>query len=440
MEPGTLVDIGLVLLFILIGGVFAGTELAIVSLRESQVKAIEQGGKGGARIAELVGNPNRFLSAVQIGVTLAGFFSSAYGASTIAPSITPVLEGWGMSAGAAGTTAFIGLTLVIAYFSLVFGELVPKRLAMQHPVAFTKVLAPPLNALATLMRPAIWLLSASTNLVVRLLGSDPHAASDQVTEEEVRQMIDSNEYLPDERKLLLTDVFRASDRRLSEVMRPRPDVTFVEQAASVDEVYRLSLQLGYSRFPLIDGDVDDVRGFVHVRDLMAAAANHPSTTTTTAVSTMLRPILALPASNTVLDALARMRGEGHHIAVVIDEYGGTDGIVTMEDLVEELVGEIYDEYDRDRDPEDSSLRRGDVLEVDGGLAADELSTMLDAELPEGRYDTVAGLVLEQLGHLAQQGDSVELEGHLLEVVAVDGHRIERVAVRERPKVEDGTEA
>ncbi len=439
MEPGTLVDIGLVLLFILIGGVFAGTELAIVSLRESQVKAIEQGGKGGARIAELVGNPNRFLSAVQIGVTLAGFFSSAYGASTIAPSITPVLEGWGMSAGAAGTTAFIGLTLVIAYFSLVFGELVPKRLAMQHPVAFTKVLAPPLNALATLMRPAIWLLSASTNLVVRLLGSDPHAASDQVTEEEVRQMIDSNEYLPDERKLLLTDVFRASDRRLSEVMRPRPDVTFVEQAASVDEVYRLSLQLGYSRFPLIDGDVDDVRGFVHVRDLMAAAANHPSTTTTTAVSTMLRPILALPASNTVLDALARMRGEGHHIAVVIDEYGGTDGIVTMEDLVEELVGEIYDEYDRDRDPEDSSLRRGDVLEVDGGLAADELSTMLDAELPEGRYDTVAGLVLEQLGQLAQPGDVVELEEHLLEVVAVDGHRIERVAVRERPKAEDGTE-
>jgi len=440
MEPGTLVDIGLVLLFILIGGVFAGTELAIVSLRESQVKAIEQGGKGGARIAELVGNPNRFLSAVQIGVTLAGFFSSAYGASTIAPSITPVLEGWGMSAGAAGTTAFIGLTLVIAYFSLVFGELVPKRLAMQHPVAFTKVLAPPLNALATLMRPAIWLLSASTNLVVRLLGSDPHAASDQVTEEEVRQMIDSNEYLPDERKLLLTDVFRASDRRLSEVMRPRPDVTFVEQAASVDEVYRLSLQLGYSRFPLIDGDVDDVRGFVHVRDLMAAAANHPSATTTTAVSTMLRPILALPASNTVLDALARMRGEGHHIAVVIDEYGGTDGIVTMEDLVEELVGEIYDEYDRDRDPEDSSLRRGDVLEVDGGLAADELATMLDTELPEGRYDTVAGLVLEQLGHLAQPGDVVELEGHLLEVVAVDGHRIERVAVRERPKVEDETEA
>lgn len=440
MEPGTLVDIGLVLLFILIGGVFAGTELAIVSLRESQVKAIEQGGKGGARIAELVGNPNRFLSAVQIGVTLAGFFSSAYGASTIAPSITPVLEGWGMSAGAAGTTAFIGLTLVIAYFSLVFGELVPKRLAMQHPVAFTKVLAPPLNALATLMRPAIWLLSASTNLVVRLLGSDPHAASDQVTEEEVRHMIDSNEYLPDERKLLLTDVFRASDRRLSEVMRPRPDVTFVEQAASVDEVYRLSLELGYSRFPLIDGDVDDVRGFVHVRDLMAAAANHPSATTTTAVSTMLRPILALPASNTVLDALARMRGEGHHIAVVIDEYGGTDGIVTMEDLVEELVGEIYDEYDRDRDPEDSSLRRGDVLEVDGGLAADELATMLDAELPEGRYDTVAGLVLEQLGQLAQPGDAVELEGHVLEVVAVDGHRIERVAVSERPKADDEADA
>lgn len=440
MEPGTLVDIALVLLFILIGGVFAGTELAIVSLRESQVKAIEQGGKGGARIAALVGNPNRFLSAVQIGVTLAGFFSSAYGASTIAPSITPVLEGWGMSANAAGTTAFIGLTLVIAYFSLVFGELVPKRLAMQHPVAFTKVLAPPLNALASLMRPAIWLLSVSTNLVVRLLGSDPHAASDQVTEEEVRHMIDSNEHLPEQRKLLLTDVFRASDRRISEVMRPRPDVTFVEQRSSIAEVYRLSLQLGYSRFPLIDHDADHVRGFVHVRDLMAAAADRPDTTETTTVETLLRPILALPASNTVLDALHRMRSEGNHIAVVIDEYGGTDGIVTMEDLVEELVGEIYDEYDRDRDPEDTSLRRGDVLEVDGGLAADELANMLGAELPEGRYDTVAGLVLEHLGRLAKPGDAIELEGHLLEVVEVDGHRIERVAVRERVVEEDVTGA
>ena len=185
MDPSVLVNIALVLLFVLIGGVFAGTEMAIVNLRESQIDQLEESGPRGAKTATMVRDPNQFLSAVQIGVTVAGFFSSAYGASTIAPSLVPVLTGLGLPEATAGTAALIGMTLVIAYLSLVLGELVPKRLAMQNALGMTRVVGPPLHLFGQLMRPVIWLLSASTNLVVRLLGGDPNANREAVSAEVV---------------------------------------------------------------------------------------------------------------------------------------------------------------------------------------------------------------------------------------------------------------
>ena len=194
MDSDTLVNFLLVLFFVLLGGVFAGTEMALVSLREGQVRKMEAEGRHGAKIAALAGNPNRFLSTVQIGVTLSGFFSAAYGASTIAPDVEPLLEGIGLGT-AAEPVAFIGMTVLVAYLSLVLGELVPKRLAMQSAVGFTKALAPPLNVLSRLMTPAVWLLSASTDAVVRLLGGDPRATQESVSSEELWDMIARNESL-----------------------------------------------------------------------------------------------------------------------------------------------------------------------------------------------------------------------------------------------------
>ncbi len=430
MNGEILLNTLLVLLFVVIGGVFSGTEMAMVTLRASQVSQIEATGADGQRIGALVRNPNLFLSAVQVGVTLAGFFSSAYGASTIAPEFVPVLESWGLQTGAASVTAFIGMTLLIAYLSLVFGELVPKRLAMQHPVAFTRVLAPGLNVLARIMRPVIWLLSVSTNGVMRLLGRDPHVGAQAVSADEVRELIVSQPGLRDDSRSILTDVFRAGDRRLVEVMRARPDVEFLSGSLPVAQAYRLSLDLSHSRFPVRGESIDDVLGFVHIRDLMAAmprpSGGEPDTGPT--LVDIVRPILPLPGSIPVLNALTTMRRENQQIALVLDEYGGTDGIVTMEDLVEELVGEIYGEYDDQREPEDSALQSGGALEIDGGLILDELTSMSGVKLPEGPYETVAGFMLDRLGRVGREGDYIVVDGVRLTVLKTDAYRIVRIRI------------
>lgn len=434
MDSDTLVNLLLVLLFVVVGGVFAGTEMALVSLRESQIKRIERSGRKGARTAALVRNPNLFLSAVQIGVTVAGFLSSAYGAATLAPDVAPLLERAGLSASAAQTTALIGMTLVIAYLSLVLGELAPKRLAMQRPVGFTQLLAPPLNLFATLMRPVIWLLSASTDLVVRLAGGDPHAAAEEVSAEEVRELVVDTRGISPVSRSILTDVFEAGERRLAEVMRPRPDVRFLDGTLSVTEAYRTALSLPHSRYPVTGGSVDDVLGFVHIRDLVQADADGDGVIESPrTLRDLVRPIPFLPGTNLVLRSLQTMRKEGQHIALVVDEYGGTAGIVTLEDLVEELVGEIYDEFDGGRrEHEDTVLRTGEAVLVDGGLIIQEVPEETGLSIPEGHYETVGGFVMDRLGRVARPGDAVEVDGYRLEVLSVDRTRVERVRITRVP--------
>lgn len=424
MDLDTLVNLVLVLVFVLIGGVFAGTEMAIVSLRQSQIRAIGQSGERGARTAALVRNPNLFLSAVQIGVTVAGFFSSAYGASTIAPDFVPGLVSLGVGEAAAQTLALVGMTLVIAYLSLVFGELVPKRMAMQNAVTFTRVLAPPLNVFAKLMRPVIWLLSGSTNLVVRLLGGDPKAHQEAVSAEEIRSMVSDSDALEEVDRRVLQSVFEAAERTVVEVMRPRPEVNFLDGQDTVEAAIRQVATLPNSRYPVTGEDTDDVLGFVHVRDLLGAEDR------SAALASMARPITVLPGTADVLHALNGMRASGDQIALVIDEYGGTDGIVTLEDLLEELVGDIYDEFDDTLDPEDTTLREGEAAEVDGGLILQELTQRSGVRLPDdGSYETVGGFVMARLGRIPEVGDEIEVDGVALRVAAMDGHRVGRVRIQ-----------
>ncbi|WP_110181195.1 hemolysin family protein [Nocardioides solisilvae] len=433
MDADTLVNLLLVLVFVLVGGVFAGTEMAIVSLRPGQVRRIREGGARGARTADLVEDPNRFLSAVQIGVTVAGFFSSAYGGATIAPDLAPVLAGWGLAEGAADTVALLLMTLLIAYLSLVLGELVPKRLAMQRAVGFTKVLAPPLNVFATLCRPVIWLLSRSTDVVVRLLGGDPDAKEEEMTAEEIRDTVETNRAIRPYHRRILTDVFRSGDRRLTAVMTPRPDVVFLDGHRTVAEVRADVAESSYSRYPVLGDDVDDVLGFVHLRDLLTAGPEHQDAP----VSSIARPLAVLPGTNQVLASLARMRRDQDHLALVVDEYGGTEGIVTLEDLVEELVGEIYDEYDTGFDPEDTVLDEGDAVTVDGSLNVDELMERTGLDVSGRGFDTVGGYVVARLGRLGEVGDVVVEEDVRLEVVEASETRILRVRITRVPDEETG---
>ena len=366
-----------------------------------------------------------FLSAIQIGVTLSGFFSAAYGASALAPALAPVLESWGLSPPAAQSTAFIAMTLVVAYLSLVFSELVPKRLAMQNAEAFTRVLSPPLTGFATLMRPVIRLLSVSTNAVVRLLGADPNLKNLPISQQELLEMVKASPVLADESRSILADVFGAGQRLLQEVMRPRPLVEFLPASLTLAEASRRVHTLPYSRYPVTGESPDDVLGFVHVRDLLGRS---PDAAADILLGDIVRPILFLPGTATVVPTLSRMRRGNSHIAVVVDEYGGTDGIVTLEDLVEELVGEIYDEYDTDRDPEDRHLVVEGELMVDGALILQEFARLTGMELPEGQYETVAGYILDRLGRMAVPGDTVSAPGGRLRVLDVDHHRIRAVRV------------
>jgi len=424
MDLDTVANLLLVLLFVLIGGVFAGTEMAIVNLRESQIRAFENAGARGQRIARLVRNPNLFLAAVQIGVTVAGFFSSAFGASTLAPDLVPGLMSLGLSEGGATTTALVLMTLLIAYLSLVLGELAPKRLAMQNAAGVTRIVAPPLNAFARLMRPVIWFLSKSTNLVVRLLGGDPRAHTEAVSVEEIRTMVATSEAIAEGHRRILQDVFDAAERTVVEVMRPRTQVIFLAAAETVGEALAAAHGLPVSRYPVYGDDVDDILGFVHLRDLLRAPDQDHTT-----VGELVRPVPVFPGTVHVLRALAQMRRGSHQIAIVVDEYGGTDGIVTLEDLLEEVVGEIYDEYDVSRQPEDSVNRAGGVFEVDGGLIVQEFSQLTGIPLPDdGSYQTVAGFVMSRLGRVAKAGDAVDALGHTFAVMGVEKRRIGRVRV------------
>ncbi|GGB95604.1 hemolysin family protein [Cellulomonas carbonis] len=419
MDEATWVNIGLVLLFVLVGGVFAGTELALVSLRDSQLGRLERQGRRGARVAAVARDPNTFLAAVQIGVTVAGFFSAAYGASTLAPDFAPALEALGLSEGLARTVSLVALTLVIAYLSLVLGELVPKRLALQRAASVALVVGPPLDRFARLMRPVIWLLSVSTNAVVRGLGGDPRATSEQMTEEELRDIVGSHEGLaPDERRII-DDVFDAADRSLGEVMRPRGEVAFLPASLDVAEAVAAVRDRPYSRYPVTGEDFDDVVGFLHVRDLLGADPAAP-------LRSLTRELLHLPSTNRLLPSLSRMRREGVHIAVVVDEYGGTDGIVTLEDLVEELVGDIQDEHDA---PVANPARNDDRVTVDASLTIEEFAEETGVPLEDGPYETAAGWVLAQLGRLAVVGDVVPAPGHEIVVVGTRDRRITRLEVR-----------
>ncbi|KAA9089062.1 hemolysin family protein [Microbacterium radiodurans] len=421
MNGDLLLNIVLVVVFVLIGGVFAATEMALVTLRDSQVNALALRGKRGEKVASLARNPNTFLSAVQIGVTVAGFASAAYGASSIAPSLAPVLISWGLAEGAAMTVATIVLTLIIAYLSLVLGELVPKRLAIQRNAAFAYTVAPVLNGFATLMRPVIWLLSISTNVLVRLLGGDPNKTGEELSDEELRDIVSSHEGLPEDERRILDDVLSLRDRQLSEVMRPRPEVVSLTGRESVGEAAARVRDLPYSRYPIVDQTIDDVAGFVHVRDLLDAA----STDADQIVQAIVRPIPYFPSTARLLPTLTAMRAEGSQIAVVVDEYGGTDGIVTLEDLVEEVVGEIVDEYDTEDMPHPLT---GDGGPVDGRLNLQDFEEATGISIPRGASDTVAGFVIEQLGRLARVGDRIEVDGASIEVTALDRRRIARLHV------------
>jgi putative hemolysin len=426
----TLLNIGIVLLLIIIEGVFVAAEIALVSLRESQVRGLAEKGRRGAAVERLVNDPNRFLAAVQIGVTSTALLSSAFGAVTLSEDAKHYLVHHGWGDGLASVTGIVGVTLVISFVTLVLGELAPKRLALQRADRAALFFAPPLSGVAAFFRPVIWLLSKCTDGVVRLLGGDPSAAREPISEEELRGLVAAHESLTTDERRLIDDVFSAGERSIGEVMIPRTEVTFLEGSLTISRAAKVAADSPHSRYPVVGRDQDDVLGFVHIRDLLLPSLRHDRDRT---VGSVAREVKRMPGSKHVLTAMSEMRREGHHMAIVVDEYGGTDGIVTLEDLIEEVIGDIRDEYDEDTS--DTRRLAGGEVEVDGKLNLDEIAEISGVELPEGPYATVGGFVMAELGRLPEAGDVVEHDGVKLTVVRTEGRRAARVRLTPRPEPE-----
>lgn len=419
------VSLIVIVIFSIIGGFFAAAETALVSLRESQIARLAATrGRRGSRLAALTANPNRFLAAVQVGVTFTGFISAGYGASRIVPYLAPVLEELGLGESLSETVAFILVTILIAYISLVIGELVPKRIALQRTEGVALTVAAPVDWLAKISRPFILLLSGSTNVLVRILGLDPTTGKEAMTDEELRRLIATHAGFSQAERELIEDVFEAGDRDLREVMIPRTEVAFLDHSMTVSSAAQKVIRLPHSRYPVVHGSADDVIGFVHVRDVLNPAIVRSQLK----VEKLVREVPRFPWSKKVLPALHFMRENQNHLAIVVDEFGGTAGIVTMEDLVEQLVGDIHDEYD---EGDGSSVVTvgfsGDVI-VEGLDNLDEFAEHTKVELPEGAYETVAGYVMSTLGRLPEVGDVVAAPGARLEVIELDGRRASRIRV------------
>ena len=421
MEPPSLaslfIDLATIAGLIVLASFFVAAEIALISLRDSQVRQIATRGKRGARVAALAEHPNRLLAAVQIGVTVSGFLSAALGADQLGDYVIPWLESLGISAAWSTTMSLIGVTLVIAYFSLVFGELVPKRVALFRAEEIAMATAGTINIVANIFRPIIWLLSKSTDFVVRAFGVDPKEQRSQMSEEELLDLVVGHAALTAEERDIVEEVFNASERQVHEVMVPRTEVDFMDASLTVGKAIELAVDKAHSRYPVVRGSSDEVVGFIHVRDLLDTSL----ASKTTKIVELVRNIMYLPGTKGILPALTEMRIQGQHLAIVLDEYGGTDGIVTLEDLVEVLIGDIRDEYDEHEAEISHEERTGD-FEVDGLISMEELIEQTGLDIPEGPYETASGFVMHFLGRIPREHDVVNVNGIRITVLTMEGKR------------------
>jgi len=414
---GYWLDIALVGILVLLNAAFAGSEMALISLREGQLKQLErQGGARAMRLVRLARDPNRFLATIQIGITLAGFLASATAAVSLAEPLVPYLSALGS---AAQPVAVAGVTLVLTFLTLVFGELAPKRLAMQMALPWALTVARPLDLLSTVSRPAVALLGASTNAVVRLLGGRVESETEAISSEELRDLVTSHRDLNPEQREIISGALDIHERKLREVFVPRGSVVTVNGEATLGEARAVMAESGHSRMPVTRRHhLDDVVGMVHWASVLEGGE--------APVSTVATPALVLPDTLRISDALRHFKAERQQMALVIDEHGAVDGIVTLEDLLEEIVGEIWDETDRDvvgaeRSPDGA-------LTLPGTFPVHDLEDVgVRLESATGDYTTVAGLVLTLLGRIPDRpGDEVGVDGWRVEVLEVGHHAITKV--------------
>ncbi len=438
-DPGSIIlKVALLFALILVNAFFAMSEMAIVTLNDSKMeKMAEEGHKKAKKVLALTEDSSRFLSTIQVGVTLAGFLTSAVAATSFSSLLTAwlvdILNITDKSVmGIISSVSLVLITIMISYFSLVLGELLPKRIAMHKPEGISFKVVGMLLFLKAVLRPIVALLSASTNGMLRLFGINPNDAPQAVTEEEIRMLVDVGEekgVIEESQKEMINNIFEFDDIVAADVMTHRTDVVAVDISDNFNTVVKTAIEEGYSRIPVYDDDLDDIKGVLYVKDLLKYVGQDLPKR---GLANLMRKPYFVPESKKCGELFSEMTEKRIQLAIVSDEYGGFAGIVTIEDLLESIVGSMQDEYD-DEEDEFEQLNET-TYTIDGVTDIEEVEEELSITLPQGEYDTVAGMIMSILGRIPEENEhpTVTVAGCEFTVESINERRIERVKIVKLP--------
>ena len=440
--------IGLLFVLILVNAFFAMSELAVVTLNDTKIKKMaEEGHKKAQKIVKLTSDSSGFLSTIQVGVTLAGFLTSASASQNFAQMLTD----WAKvqfditsqtAVSMLSAVCVVIITIITSYFSLVLGELVPKKIAMTKSETIAFGVVGFLLGFKKLMTPVIFILTKSTNAVTRLLHINPGAMEEQVTEEQIRMMVDVGEekgVIEESQRDMINNIFEFDDIDVRDVMQHRTEIAAVACTAPLSQAVETAMEEGYSRIPVYEDDLDNIIGIIYVKDLLRFAGKHIPATAT--ARDIMRAAYHIPESKRCGELFTEMTEKRIQMAIVVDEYGGTAGIVTLEDLLESIVGNIQDEYDDEE--EEITVVNENTFTIDGTCNIDEVEEMLDTSLPAGDYDTLGGMIMSLLGRIPEENEqpSVEVSGFVFTVMSIEERRIgqvraERIILPDEPQTEE----
>ncbi len=430
------------IILIMINAFFAATEIAVISLNTTKLKKLaDDGDRYAPRLLKMAENPSGFLSTIQIGITLAGFLGSAFAADNLAVYFTPLLMRLGLPEGVSGTIAVIIITLIISFFTLIFGELVPKRIAQQKAYAVAKFSSGVISGTAKVMKPFVWLLSATTNLILKICRLREDGESDAVTEDDIKLMVDAggeSGSIEEDEKEWIQNVFEFNDMNVSEIMTREPDVVSFQVDTPESEILDTIKDSGLSRFPVYGDDINDILGILNARDFLISINSGEHT----GIKDLLRPAYMVPDSIHADKLFSDMQEKKTHIAIVVDEYGQTVGIVTLEDLLEEIVGNIYDEFDPQEEAEIQKIGDSE-WKVSGSLSLSDFTDETGIELEENEdYDTIGGMVLSTLSQIPEDGTTLDvtINGLDIHVTKIEDRRIEEAIVRKAEPKDPADEA
>ncbi|WP_454193456.1 hemolysin family protein [Paenibacillus sp. Marseille-Q7038] len=432
-------DILVILILLVVNAFFAASEMALISINDNRIRILSlEGNKRAQKLEKLLEEPTGFLSTIQIGITLAGFLNSAFAADKFASLLVDYVVSLGVdiSPSVLSSVSVIVITLILSYFTLVFGELVPKRIAMKKAEAIALAVSTPLSVLSKVVNPFVKLLTVSTNLTVRLFGIDPNAEDEEASEEEIRMLVDTGlerGTIQQSEKMIIHNIFDFDNKDVSDMMTHRTDMVAISADTPLEDVLEIVQSEQYTRFPVFEERVDNIIGILHVKDLIVQFRK--DTTMPKSIMDMIRPAYFVSESKKGDDLLEELQQNRVHMAIVVDEYGGTAGIITIEDLIEEIVGSIYDEYDE----EESIFEQVDEdTYIFTGIAhLDEVSQITKASLPEEEYDTLSGFVVGTISRIPtkQERPEFEFRGFRYKVLEVGKQRIRRVQMTRLPEEE-----